>query len=795
LLLKNWCIFLTVKEKRLNAMKYALFILIFIFPFPGFALSGTGDWKDYYSFTNAKKVTDAGNKIFCATEGGLFYLDKTDNSLHKISTEDGLSDVGINTMAWNDSRKLLLVAYENSNIDLILENRIINLNDIKRKLLTGDKTIYSIVFSGNDAFLACGFGIVDIDLVKYEVKGTYIIGDNGTQIKVFDLETDGQTLFAATETGILSVELNNSNLLDYRNWKRNTGIPHYTEKFSHLARFNNQLIAVFSRDQWDGDEAYLYKNGQWTRILQEVGYFNNLQANSKYLTATGRVEVFLYDFSLTSLGKISKYTLGNQTISAIQPIDAIFAPDGSVWIADYTFSLIMYAGQKFEQYLPVGPLSNSVFSLTSNQKELWTAQGGRTDPWNNQFKAPVFQHLKEETWNYFSKKEFPEMDGFFDVVQVVVDPSDPEHVFAASWGGGVVEFKDNKFVKRYNNQNSPLETALPEKPLEPYTRIGGMAFDKNNTLWITNSQSSKALHSLSSKGEWTSYELSEIAGQQYTIGQIIVTKNGDKWIIIPRGKDVYVVNRDVSKKKYLPVTSYFSNGEQEIYNRMNDVYSIAEDLNGEIWIGTSMGVAVFPNSAGVWNGNNFYAYQPSLELNDGLYHPLLETETVTAIIVDGANRKWLGTKNAGIYLVSEQGDTEVLHFTSENSPLISNTIYCLALNDITGELYIGTDKGLISFQGDAPLGSKNFSDVFVYPNPVRESYSGDITVTGLMKDTDVRITDIAGNLVFKGISLGRNLIWDGKNLNGKRVSTGVYLILCASASGENSHIAKLLVIH
>jgi hypothetical protein len=776
-------------------MKVALFLMGLILSLPGLTQSRTGVWKDYYSFTNATGIADAGDKIFCATDGGLFYLVKSDNSLHKISTENGLSDVGIRTLAWNDSRKLLLVAYENSNIDLIYEKKIINLNDIKRKLLSGDKTIYNVIFQGNEAFLACGFGIVDIDLNKSEIKGTYIIGELGTQVKVFDLESDDQFIYAATETGIFSANLTNSNLLDYRSWKKINIIPHFSEKFSHLARFNNQLIAVYTRDQWDGDEAYMYKDGSWKRILQNVSYFNNIRVNEKYLTVTGREELFLYDISLNNIGKINQYTIGNQTISPIQPKDAVFSTDGSAWIADYAYSLMHFSGQKFEQNLPMGPLSNAVFSLTTYQNELWLTQGGRTDPWNNQFRAPLFQHLKEGQWTYFSKKEFPEMTGFYDVVQVAVDPSKSNHVFAASWGGGVLEFSENKLIKRYNNQNSPLETALPEKPLDPYTRIGGMAFDKNNTLWITNSQSSKGLHSLNTKGEWKSYELPEIAGQQFTIGQIIVSRNNDKWIVVPRGRDVYVVNSDVSKKKYLAVTSYFNNGEQEIFNRMNDVYSIAEDLSGEIWIGTSMGVAVFPNPSGVWKEGSFYAYQPSLELNDGLYHPLLETETVTSIVVDGANRKWLGTKNSGIYLVSEQGDKEISHFTVENSSLISNTIICMALNETTGELYIGTDKGLVSYQGDAPRGTDDFSDVYVYPNPVRESYSGDITITGLLKDTDVRITDIAGNLVFKGISLGRNLTWDGRNLNGKKVSTGVYIIFCAGASGEKSHIAKLLVIH
>lgn len=386
------------------------------------------------------------------------------------------------------------------------------------------------------------------------------------------------------------------------------------------------------------------------------------------------------------------------------------------------------------------------------------------------------------------------MAGFFDMVEVAVDPGDPGHFFASSWGGGVLEFKNDQLVNRFNNLNSPLQSALPDQPLEPYTRIGGMAFDENNTLWITNSQSSNGLHSLSNSGEWKSFSLPEVSGFQYTIGQLIITGNSDKWIVIPRGRDLYVVNKDGSQKKPLPVTSYFNNGEQEIYNRMNDVYAIAEDLDGEIWVGTSRGIAVFANPRRIWSESAMYAYQPSLDLNDGVYHPLLETETVTSIVVDGANRKWLGTRNSGIYLVSEMGDREILHFSTANSPLLSDNITSLAMNRKSGELYIGTDKGLISYKGDAPQGTTDFAGVYAYPNPVRETFTGDITITGLMKDTDVHITDIAGNLVFKGTSLGSQLLWDGKNLNGNRVATGVYLIFCADAEGSKTHVIKLLFI-
>ncbi len=770
-----------------------IFFLLLI-PIACFSQRKTGDWQDYLSYSNAFKVVEGDNKVFCATEGGLFFHDLQDNSLSKITRRDGLSDAGIRTLAYHSGKGMLLVAYKNSNIDLVFKKEVINLGDIFRKQMTGNKTINNVMFYGNEAILACGFGLVAINLDRREIKGTYIIGEGGTQIEIFDAETDGQKLYAATANGIFVADINSPNLLDFRSWKKETTIPRSNLKFSNLTIFNGMLLACYTRDQWDGDEVYILRNGVWERVIQQVNFVNDMQVANNYLIVAGKAEIHIFDHSLKLIGHIIDYNIDNQKLTSLNTRSATISNNGKIWIADYAHGLISLSGQKFEQSIPAGPMNNRVFSLSIHENGLWVTAGGRTDPWNNQFNPPVFQQYASGQWKYFSQKEYPQMTGFFDIVHVVVNPKDPEHIFAASWGGGVLEFKNGQFVKRYNNLNSPLETAIPQQPNEPYTRIGGMVFDRDNLLWITNAQSSKGLHSLSPGGEWKSYELSEVAGLQYTIGQIILTRNNDKWIVIPRGRDVYVVNKDVTRKKYLPVTSYFNNGQQEIINRMNDVYSIAEDLNGDIWIGTSKGVAVFASPHRVWQEGTFYAYQPSLELGDGIYHPLLETETITAITVDGANRKWLGTKSSGLYLVSPRGDKEITHFNTENSPLLSNNITSLAMHPLTGELFIGTDMGLISYQGDAPQGENNFDQVVVYPNPVRETYMGPVTVKGLMKDSDIRITDVAGNLVHKTRSLGSKVVWDAKNLNGKRVSTGVYFIFASDANGEQTHISKLLFI-
>lgn len=776
-------------------MKKLLLIALFLTFSAELFSQRTGDWEDHLSFANAFRVEASGSRVFCATTGGIFFRDLEDNRLIKLSRREGLADVAVQTFAFQQERGLLIVAYRNSNLDLVYPNRVVNLSDIQRKLMSGDKTIHRISFIGNEAYLSTGFGIVALNLNRNEIRDTYIIGENGSQLAVFDLESDGDFFYAATANGIFSAPVSGVNLLDYRNWKRDTTHPRSNGKFSHIRRFNGELYSVYTRGTWDGDELYLFRNGNWQRVLTGVGYVNDLQSDANYLTISGRSEVSIYDRNLQRIGHIVDYTINGERITDIDTRSASVGNDGTLWVADFKEGLVGITPQSFQRNTPSGPTDNYAFSLSFSGDRLWVASGARTDAWNNQFRAPVFQGYGDGLWQTFDVRTIPEMRDFHDIVEVLVHPSAPNHIFAASWGGGLLEIKDGKLIARHNNLNSPLETALPAQPTDAYTRIGGIAFDKDYRLWVTNSQSGNGLHAYTPGKGWESFQLTGFEGFQITVGQLLVTERSDKWIVLPRGRDLYIVGKDPAQKRHLPVTSYFNNGQIEIVNRMNDVYSIAEDLNGDIWVGTSKGVAVFGNPARIWTEDTFYAYQPSLNLGDGNYRPLLETETITAILVDGANRKWLGTKNQGLFLVAERGDKELLHFTTSNSPLLSNSITSLAMDSKTGRIYIGTDQGLTSYQGDAPTGSVNFDSLFVYPNPVREDYSGTVVISGLMKDSDVRITDVAGNLVHKARSTGNRVEWDGRNLNGRRVSTGVYLVFAADASGDNGRMTKLLFIH
>jgi hypothetical protein len=431
-----------------------------------------------------------------------------------------------------------------------------------------------------------------------------------------------------------------------------------------------------------------------------------------------------------------------------------------------------------------------MFSLTMNGQDLWIASGGRNETWNNLFFDPRFQLNREGKWSVFDRKIFPILNDFRDIVCVAPDPKNPDHVFAGSWGGGVLEFTGGKYAKQYNNFNSTLQTQLPNTPNDPYVRIGGMAFDSKGNLWVTNSGVANVLSSLQTDGTWKSYELSGIANK--VVGKVVVTAKDDKWILGPRGYGLYALNSTNSISKEQKVIALFKN---EYKTEMNELYSMALDQNGELWVGTSGGVAVFSNPEKIWKDEVMYATRPGLNQHDTYFHPLLEKETITAIAVDGANRKWFGTKTSGVFLVSADGETELEHFTSENSPLPNDQITDIAINQTTGEVYIGTVSGLISYMGEAIAGNDEFSDVYVFPNPVRETYEGPIVVKGLVDETDVKITDISGNLVYKTTSLGGQAIWNGKNLNGNRCKTGIYLVFLSDALGEKTKITKLMFIH
>ena len=375
---------------------------------------------------------------------------------------------------------------------------------------------------------------------------------------------------------------------------------------------------------------------------------------------------------------------------------------------------------------------------------------------------------------------------------ITIDPANKEHVYLGSLGAGIIELNNGSLTKLWNETNSPLQSRCDA----PVHWVGsfGMSFDEEGNLWVTNAYSTSPLVVRKTDGSWQNFFSTSTCP---ALGSVMVSKNNYKWMIIPRGAGLMVFDNngtwstgdDKALQIILSDTSY---GFPSLAT--TDILCIAEDKDGEIWMGTDKGIAVFFCADQIFSGSGCDAQQIFIE-QDGHTQILLETEVVTSIVIDGANRKWIGTQNSGAYLMSEDGTTEVKHFTAENSPLLSNEIRSIAINPKTGEVFFGTSEGIISYRNDATEGLEDFTDVYVFPNPIRPGYEGPIAITGLVENADVKITDISGSLVYHTKALGGQAIWYGKNFNGEKASSGVYMVFCANEDGSKTYIAKILVVN
>lgn len=761
-----------------------LFLFLFSVSLAAFSQIGVGQWREHLPYREALRVTQAGEKIFCSTNLGLFAYNKEDRSIEKFSKVSGLSDIGINALNYYPEKDMLLVAYANSNLDLIEGNEIYNMPDIKNKPMSGFKTINEVLFLGDYAYLSCAFGIVKVNLERREIADTYYIGEQGSSINVNDLVFDGTYFYAATETGIYQADIASSNLADYNNWHKIQGIPDNTGEYISIAYFNNRIFACH-KENFEENAIYHFSPEN------PAGY----QSFESWLTNTLRLGTSEQTLLVVAEGGVLGYNENYERTMLIEdyngstanPRDALIDSEGTLWVADFGSGLRKQETDAFPFFYPEGPYLNGVVDIDVKANRTWIAQGAVDEAWTNRWNVAAAYGLYDNDWASMVQWSAR------DIVCVEIDPVNPDRVFAGSWGWGIFQFENQTLTETYDDSNSTLQN-IYEGSTEPYVRVGGMAFDRGKKLWITNSGVPNPIVMKTLQGAWYSFPYSNQINAP-TLGDIIVRQNGHKWVVLPRGYGLFAFDEK---------GTYDDHDDDEtrkfgVYDRdgkliSNDIFAIAEDRDGAIWIGTREGVAVYYNPGNVFSGENFYAQRIVTELN-GEPQYLLKNEKVTAIAVDGANRKWIGTENAGVFLMSADGTEQVLNFNENNSALLSNHVKSIGINQESGEVFLGTSQGLVSYRSDATRGEEEFSEVYAYPNPVRPEYSGDIVIAGLVTDSNVKITDIAGNIVYETTAKGGQALWNGKNFAGERVKTGVYLIFCTNDDGSKTFVSKLLFIN
>ncbi|MEN8229244.1 MAG: T9SS type A sorting domain-containing protein [Bacteroidota bacterium] len=739
-----------------------------------------GQWRTHLPYKYCNLVEATNDRVFCSATGGLFYFNLEDNSVEKISKIDGLSDNGVSAMRWSGELETLILAYQNSNLDIIRDGLILNLPDIMKKQIPGDKSINDIYFLEQSAFLSTGFGIILMNLEKNEISETYYIGDNGEALKVNQVTTDGSFLYAATEQGIRRGLLSDPFLVDFNAWETITDIPNSNGEFNTIAYYKGAFFTSYNDPAGEQDIVYYDTGSGWI----PYPYFTGEQCHE--IVNQGE---FLTLVDNTGANVISGDWLVVQQLESGKPRSVSVDDHGDLWMADYGGGLITNEGGGKWSIVPNGPNSATVYDMEAAGNILYAVQGGVSGSWNNLFISATLESFKDEQWAYHTN-----WDGR-DLITLTVDPNDPDHLFAGSWGYGLFEFRDEQPDVRYTDANSSLQSIFPGRN---FVRIGGIAYDHQGNLWITNTGVSEPISVLKSDGTWKSFRADNLITNYSALGNILVTQSGHKWIIVPKGNGLFAMNDnftidDTSDDEYRKVSVVDKFGKVIT----NDVRSFAEDRNGNLWLGTNQGILVMYSPYRLFTEGTVIAQEVLISRNDdsGLADPLLGTQVVTAIEVDGANRKWLGTAGGGVYLVSDDGFETIEQFNSSNSPLLSNSITDICVDGVSGEVFFGTDKGIISYKGDALQGSTRYNNVVVYPNPVRETYEGPVAIKGLVERTNVKIVDMGGNLVYETESLGGQALWDGTNFRGERVATGVYMIYLSDSDGILSHVTKLLFIH
>ena len=796
---------------RKTKLKLKLYILFVIIGCSQLAASAQeiaiGQWRIHTAYREAISVAEGNGKIYCASKGGLFAYKSADNSVEFLSKLTGLSDESVNTINFDASTNSLVIAYKNANIDIIQDGVITNLPDIKLKPIQGNKTINSIFFRNQLAYLACGFGIVVLDLNKRETKETYIIGPNGSVINIRDVNSDGSSLFAATDNGIYTAPLGSANLADFNMWNKLPGLQNGI--YNTLAYFNGQMYANLSvnlmTSNSDRDTIYKFDGAKWSKSSFYGFNFKHLRAENGTLTIVREYETLKFDANEKQVGiKYNAYGFDNAWCR-----DALIDKDGTAWIADRKYGLVKMTNTgSTEKLTPSGPRTSAVFSLAYGNGKVWSVPGGVTDNWGgNLFNKDGVSIFSDNNWSsIYGKQPAASMDDSIeDLVAIAIDPDNSDHAFAASYLHGVAEFNNGKMVNLYGSKNSTLENQKAD-PKYYKVEAGGVAFDDDGNLWVSNGETNRILSVRKKDGSWKGIDFSDYVKNDRISSLVSAKVSGQKWVVLP-GNSIVVYKNDGgfpspnnSNTRRLSNVDLTINGNKISALPQSNLIPgtllkcIAEDKDGAMWMGTDAGVAVIYSPENIFGGGGWEPQQIYVQ-QDGHTQLLLATEEVMTIVVDGANRKWIGTYKSGVFLMSPDGTKEIYHFTAENSPLLSNTVNAITINDATGEVFFGTTAGIISYKGTATEAGEDFKDVYAYPNPIRPDYTGPIAIKGLVKNTDVKITDITGTLIYHTKSLGGQAIWDGKNFSGERAQTGVYLVFCANDDGSKTTVTKILFIN
>ena len=737
-------------------------------------------WQGYFSYTEIKDLAVSATQVFAASENALFSKNLATNVVKTTNTIDGLSGQTISALYYSAASNKTLVGYENGLIIVINETdgTLLNIVDIINKQLPPNiKKINHFMEIGGTSYVSCDFGIVQFNLSTMQFGDTYFIGDNGAEIIVNQTAVYNGFIYAATNSGIRRANLANKNLIDYMQWQTIT-----TGNWSNTLAFGTDLYAINSA-------GILHKFNTGTNMFIAFRDFAQpvieARSTATYLIITTLNSVFIYDNQMAMVRQINS----NQITDSNPTFTCATIIGDSIFIGTKENGLLVTALSSmgiFENITPIGPLRNNIFSLQATTTALWTVYGDYTADYNP---YPLDSYgISKFSIDGWLNIPYKDVLGAQSLTRITVNPSNENDVYVSSFFSGLLKLESDIPKILYNQTNSGLESLTFLGPTYIDIRINGTAFDKSGNLWVTNSLIKNGLKVLKVGGQWQSFDMDEVleSPNDNNFGTIAIDKNGTKWLST-NGDGVIGFNE--STNTFKKITTGSDLGNLPVAN----VRTVAIDTRNQLWIGTTKGLRVLPN-VGSFQTDDQITTVPIIIIDDNLPQELLNEQFITDIAVDGANNKWIGTADSGLFLVSPNGQETKYHFTINNSPLPSNVINDVDINSATGEVFIATSKGLISFKGNATEANDDLSKAYVYPNPVRPEYAGTVKVAGLVNRANIKITDIEGNLVYETIAEGGTIEWDTTAFGKYKVASGVYMIFISAQDGVETKVKKVMII-
>ena len=752
----------------------------------------SASWEDFYSYNNVKDFTKVDAIIYALTDNAIFTYDVLSGEINKLSSVQGLSGETTSTIYYNETFKRVVIGYENGLVEVVDSDGSITISsDIVNFNQSGEKSINHISEFNNKLYLSTPFAVVEYDIDKLEFGDTYFIGNNSSSIRINETIISNNILYAVTEIGIFKADITSNLLIDYNNWQQLFN----GRDFKGISFLEGLYVVENSKlFAFDG-----------TNLTEKVSFneeIKSIKSTATHLSISLDKQVKVFDVFMNLVAEFSS------NIDYDYSLNTTFFEDDTAFLGTKEFGILETTISEPTAYLeihPEGPLSNDVFSITAKNNKIWVVYGGYSSTFTPLNVRNGFSNFNGENWtNIKFNSDLPD-----DLVDVTIDPNHENRVYISALGvsndintkptGGLLVIEDNVLVETYNHLNSsftPIVVSLPTINI----RVSGAVFDSNGNLWATNYETDEELIKLSANGQWSSIDLGSVRTSSTAgLTEIIADRNNSIWIG-SRRNGVYVYNENGDRKKALVAT--LNEGNLPDLN----VRTIAADRTNKIWLGTKSGLVVYSNASGIFEDTAINA-KPIVINGDenGFGDRLLGDQTINSIVVDGADNKWFGTDNGGVLYTNPSGQTTIKIFSKKNSPLPSNRILKISADNTTGKVYFATDKGVVAYNSDVSPFGDVLGAVYAYPNPVLKNHET-VTIDGrngahLPKGTNVKILDVAGNLVYEtnvieGQELqGGKVVWNKRNLVGNKVASGIYIVLLSNDDVSEKSITKIAIIN